>query len=174
MFVRPARVEDAAAIAAIQRSVWTQDYRPLMRVAIDFPEVDQLTEGWAQAIRTAPSARSRVFVATENEAVVGFAAISEVDATTDEIDSLHVAKDHRRSGHATRLLTAIAETSQSMGVTTLSTWALEGDHPWTGLLHASGFGLVKDQRTLDHHGDGALVLSQHRWQTVLSDSESKS
>lgn len=172
MFVRPARVEDAPAIAAIQRAVWTQDYRPLMREAVEFPEVEQLAEGWAEAIRNAPSARSRVFVATDNDRVVGFAAVSALDDVTDEIDPLHVAKDVRRAGHATRLLTAIADTAKSMGVTTLSTWALEGDHPWTGLLHASGFGLVKDQRTLDLHGDGALVLSQHRWQTILSDTES--
>lgn len=169
MFVRPARVEDASAIAAIQRAVWVEDYRPLMREAIDFPAIDELTAMWSEAIRTAPSQRARVLVATANDVVVGFASVAPIDDATDEIESLHVARDHRRAGHATRLLTAIADTAKSMKVSTLSTWALEGDHPWTGLLHASGFGLVKDQRTLDLRGDGSLVLSQHRWQTLLED-----
>lgn len=171
MFVRPARVEDAAAIAAIQRAVWVEDYRPLMREAIDFPSVADLTQMWGEAIRHAPSQRARVLVATANDVVVGFASITPVDEKVDEIESLHVSRDHRRAGHATRLLTAIADTATSLKVTTLSTWALEGDHPWTGLLHASGFGLVKDQRTLDLRGDGSLVLSQHRWQTLLTEEE---
>ena len=169
MFVRPARVEDAAAIAAIQRTVWVEDYRPLMREAIEFPSVAELTELWGDAIRNSPSQRARVLVATENDEVVGFTSVAAIDAKTDEIDPLHVARTHRRKGHASRLLTAIADTSKSMNVTTLTTWALEGDHPWTGLLHASGFGLVKQERTLDLRDDGSMVLIQHRWQTQLVD-----
>ena len=168
MFVRPARVEDAQAIAVIQRQIWVDDYRALMREAIVYPPAEEIAQMWAESIRTAPSQRSRILVATANDVVVGFAAISPLDEQTDEIDPLHVAKAHRRAGHATRLLSAIADTANSMGVTKLSTWALEGDHPWTGLLHASGFGLTPDQRTLDLRGDGSLVLIQHRWQTLLT------
>lgn len=165
-FVRPARIEDAPAIAAIQREIWVEDYRPLMREAIDFPPTAELSTVWSGAIEAADS-RSRVLIATVQDEVVGFAAISAIDQETDEIDPLHVAKNHRRAGHATRLLTAIADTSREAGVNKLSTWALEGDHPWTGLLHSSGFGLTPDQRTLDLRGDDGLVLIQHRWQTLL-------
>lgn len=168
MFVRSSRIEDAQAIAAIQRAIWTQDYRPLMREAVDYPSVEEIAQMWAEAIRNAPDSRSRVFVATASDVVVGFAAVSAIDEQSDEIDPLHVAKEHRRAGHATRLLTAIADTARELGVAKLSTWALEGDHPWTGLLHASGFGLTPDQRTLDLRGDESLVLIQHRWQTLLT------
>lgn len=165
-FVRAARRDDAADIARIQRDIWVNDYSALMRQQIEYPDLDALAKVWSAAVE---SRDGRVLVATAEDQVVGFAAVAQIDADVEEIDPLHIASDYRHAGHGTRLLRAIADTAKERGITTLSTWALEGDHAWISLLNDSGFGLTPDQRTLDFNGDGQIVLVQHRWQTSLQE-----
>lgn len=171
--VRPASIDDAATIAAIQRAVWTEDYRPLVTAPVEFPDVETLAQQWADAIRNAPSRRFRILVATEGPLVVGFAAVAPDDDDHDVIDPLHVSAGRRRLGHGTRLITAIADTSRELGATVLTAWALEGDHPWTNLLADSGFTVSGESRSLDLHGDDTVVLIQHRWQAGLEDPQSQ-
>jgi GNAT superfamily N-acetyltransferase len=165
--VRPARIADAAAIAAIQHQVWSVEYQVLSTAPLQAPAADELGEIWIDAIRNASSARHRVLVAAAGDLVVGFAAVEPTDDLTDEIGSLHVAKDHRRQGHGSRLMAAIADTSMEMSVETMTTWVLEGDHPWAGLLNATGWALQGSRRVLDLYGDESVLLVQHQWQTSL-------
>lgn len=169
--VRPASIDDASTIAAIQHAIWAEDYRPLVRESIEMPTIDALADAWRETIRTAPSMRHRVMVATEGPLVVGFASISPTDDETDMIDPLHVGSGRRRLGHGTRLITAIAETSAAMGAATIAAWAMEGDHPWTNLLASSGFALSGAERTLDLHGDERVIVVQHEWVASLEESE---
>lgn len=165
--MRPASINDAATIAAIQRAVWTEDYSSLIKAPIEFPSVEELAAQWTDAIRNAPSRRFRVMVATEGPLVVGFASIAQEDDEHDVIDPLHVTSGRRRLGHATRLMTAIADTSRELGAGVITTWALEGDHPWTNLLAATGFSVSGESRSLDLRGDDSVVLIQHKWQAAL-------
>lgn len=167
-FVRSALAADAESIARLQRRAWVEDYAPLTRGDMEFPSLEDLTNSWRNAIEN-QSDRSRVLVATVDDAVVGFASVAAFDDGTDEIEALHVDPSHRRAGHGTRLLTAVADTAQERGVAALTTWVLEGDHPWTSLLNSSGFGVTSDQRTLDFDGEGRIVMVQHRWHTSLQD-----
>jgi GNAT superfamily N-acetyltransferase len=172
--VRPARIEDAGTIAAIQRDVWIEDYAQLLNTEVTFPSVEELALVWADAIRNAPSRRSRVMVATEGPLVVGFAAIAPEDEITDLIDPLHISSGKRRAGHGTRLMTAIADTSKDLGALVLSAWGLEGDHGWTNLLSTLGFSVSGETRSLDLHGDEQVVLLQHKWQAALEASSETS
>jgi GNAT superfamily N-acetyltransferase len=165
--VRPASIDDAGTIAAIQREVWLEDYAELLNTPVEFPSVEELALVWADAIRNAPSRRSRVMVATEGPLVVGFAAVTPEDEITDVIDPLHVSRGKRRLGHGTRLMTAIADTSKDLGTRVLSSWGLEGDHGWTNLLSTLGFSVSGETRSLDLHGDEQVVLLQHKWQAAL-------
>lgn len=167
-FVRSALAEDAVSIARIQRLIWVEDYAPLTRGDIEFPSVEELTNSWRAAVEN-QSERARVLMATVENEVVGFAAVAPFDEATDEIEALHVDPSHRRAGHGTRLLTAVADTAQERGISALTTWVLEGDHPWTSLLNSSGFGVTSDQRILDFDGEGRIVMVQHRWHTSLQD-----
>lgn len=169
--VRPASIEDAPTIAAIQRGVWTEDYASLIGEPVDFPSSEELARHWADAIRNAPSRRYRVLVATEGPLVVGFAAVAPDDESVDLIDPFHVSPGRRRLGHGTRLMTAVADTSRDLGAQIISTWALEGDHPSTNLLADMGFTVSGESRSLDLYGDERVVLMQHRWQAALMDEE---
>jgi hypothetical protein len=68
--VRPAVPDDAAAIARVQRTVWTSAYADLLPPGVveGFDE-DAVAHGWAT-----PIAAGAVWVATEGEALVGFCA----------------------------------------------------------------------------------------------------
>jgi GNAT superfamily N-acetyltransferase len=57
----------------------------------------------------------RTIVSTAGGEVVGFATIT-VAAAHLELDALFVDPDHRRSGHATRLMDAVVDTARRTGV----------------------------------------------------------
>jgi GNAT superfamily N-acetyltransferase len=172
--VRPATLDDAATIAAIQRAVWTEDYSKLVNAPMTVPSVEDLARVWADTIRNAPSRRYRVLVATEGPLVVGFAAVAPEDDATDVIDPLHVSTGRRRLGHGIRLMTAVADISRDLGARVLTAWAMEGDHPWTNLLADMGFTVSGESRSLDLHGDDSVVVMQHRWQAALADDRDES
>ena len=68
--VRPAAADDAAAIAHVQRTVWTSAYAELLpRGAVEGFDDEAVARGWA-----GPLAAGAVWVATEGDALVGFCA----------------------------------------------------------------------------------------------------
>lgn len=159
-FVRPAREEDAAAIARIQVRTWWSAYsellpRPALAEAVEAGAEERWRSGWSEAITNPPSKRHAVLVATEEGQVCGFAALepaSDADclpATDAELLSLLVAPEAGRRGHGSRLLAASADHLREHGFVTVVTWVFVDDTVTRSFLLSAGWGFDGAHRDLD-------------------------
>lgn len=172
--VRPARPEDAAAVATVQAVSWRSSYAEVLPAEVlESLTPAALTERWDEAIRWAPSPRHRILVACEAGVVVGFASLApgadpDADANTDA-DLLELAVDptHRGGGHGSRLLTAAADTLRGDRFTTARHWINATDDTAREFLTAAGWGPDGATRALDLRGDGEVVVRQVRLHTAL-------
>ena len=152
---RPAVPGDERAIAAIQLAAW----RSWMGDAADALPAGEIEAQWSSAIVGAPSRQHRVFVACDGPRVVGFAAMAP-----GEIIALEVAPEHRRVGHASRLLAACVDTTRLTDATEVRAWSLEGDEAREAFLTGAGFGEGGVRRTLEGP-DGDLI--ERMWRAGL-------
>lgn len=104
--MRLATVDDMDALRDVYRraSLSNEGDRPLLEA---HPELLELDEDGVREGRT--------IAATEHDAVVGFARVAHV-ADHLELEALFVGPEHRRSGHAARLVAAAADTARRSGV----------------------------------------------------------
>jgi GNAT superfamily N-acetyltransferase len=176
VFVRPARLPDAAAFSAVQHSSWTSDGA---RLGIGAPPaLDVLERAWERAITAPPSDRHRTWVAVEAgsgaDAVVGVAAIApatdpDLDADrTVELLLFTVAPGRRGRGHGSRLLTAVLQTAGADGEREAVVWLASADDELRGFLEAAGWATDGAFRALEAETTGdAPPLRQVRLGTVL-------
>ncbi|MET0740383.1 MAG: GNAT family N-acetyltransferase [Candidatus Nanopelagicales bacterium] len=172
--VRPARVDEAPAVAAVQVAAWRADH-VLADARLDMLDLADLTATWDLAVRAAPSPRHRVLVALEGEQVCGMAAMApsdDPDADPDheaELLTLHVDPEHRASGHGSRLVAAAAEIARSDGFSMLAHWVVSDDDRTRLFFTEHGFGPDGAYRELDLDGDGSVVVRQVRLHTSLEE-----
>src|SRR4051812_23388519 len=118
--VRPARREDADAVARIQVRAWLAGYQDVVPTAalaeMTSPQaLATWRERWAEAAAAPPSPRHRLLVAVEADTIMGFAAYAPAEdpdhdpATTAELVTLLVDPDRGRAGHGSRLLAATVD-----------------------------------------------------------------
>ena len=158
--VRPARREDADAIAHLQVRAWLAGYQDVVPTAalaeMTGPKALEVwRERWAEAAGAPPSPRHRVLVAVEAGRVTGFAAHAPADSpdhdpkTTAELLTLLVDPAHARAGHGSRLLAATVDLLREDGVTTLLTWVFEADQPLRAFYGSAGWAPDGTISTLD-------------------------
>ena len=105
--VRPATVDDAAAIARVHVLAWQQTYSPLVEPGeLDDLSAERRAERWAANL----AAGAAAWVAETDGAVVGFASIGGGDHAEQprplELGALYVLADHHGSGAGQALLDA--------------------------------------------------------------------
>lgn len=110
MEIRPARPEDAPAIAALYYASWRRTYGPLVSEAIwqDFTPHSTAAE-WRNNLRTAKPGIT-VLVAEDCAGLAGFlyAFPDPDDPARDVLESLHVAADRQGAGIGRELMAAYA------------------------------------------------------------------
>ncbi len=176
-FVRPARATDAEAAAEAQLAAWRAD-RELPPAVLDGLDADELAAQWAEAAVRPPSPRHRVLVAVdgpgEHASVVGVAATAPSTdpdrdpATAAEVLALAVHPEHRRKGHGSRLLQAVADTLIAAGFTSASAWVENHDDEGRRFLSESGWVADGAHRTLDLDGSGDVTVNEIRLSTNLA------
>ncbi len=134
--------KDAAAIARVQRDVWTE-------AALDaetFGPADEHVDRWAATVGRSPDARFRVLVATDDaDLVIGYAVVHpgadpDVNPADDaELGEFAIAPAARRAGHGSRLLHAVVDTAAADRFTVLRAWLSSVDDATRALLTASGW-----------------------------------
>jgi GNAT superfamily N-acetyltransferase len=175
--VRPARPEDAAAVARLQVTTWRTAYRSLLPPALlDGWDEEAATESWRAAIATPPTPGHGVLVAVERAELVGFAAYGPAELTAGEpahpagpsveIAPLLVEPRWGRRGHGSRLLAAVADLARATGAGRLQCWLVESDRVSAGFLESAGWAPDGWARTLD---TGGTPLREVRWHTLLDD-----
>jgi GNAT superfamily N-acetyltransferase len=124
--VRPAEVDDAAAIAGIHVATWRTAY--LGMLPDDF--LDSLDEaGYEDRWRRTISERSnKVFVAESARGVIGFASGGRERAGEDgyggELYAIYVLREAQGRGHGRRLVQAVVGGLRELGLTDMIVWVL--------------------------------------------------
>lgn len=164
--VRPAQSGDAHAIARLQREAW----RSLMgQGALDAQGITEeaLAAQWEATLASPRPGGTALLVALHGNAIVGFALAGPDEAGATSGDSaspgeaavatqvyeLTVDKNFRRSGHASRLLSAVADLTSGQ----LRVWVGVDDEERQRFYTSAGFAPSGAVRVL---GDG---LTQHMW-----------
>jgi GNAT superfamily N-acetyltransferase len=175
--VRPARTDDAEAIARVQLVTWRTAYRALLPPAVldDWNE-QAAVDAWRTAVVSPPTPGHGVLVALDGSAVAGFAAFGPAELAagevplpggpTSELTALLVEPRWGRRGHGSRLLAAVADLTAASGVVRLQMWLPAEDPATARFLDGAGWAPDGWVRTLD---TGAAPLRQLRWQTLLDD-----
>ena len=161
--VRPADPGDAPAVAALQRVVWTSAYAEFLPTgAVEGFDVDAVTAAWARA-----AAGPGVWVATEGDVVVGFAAAGPADpddlvdatgavpddaVTVGAVATLLVEPRWARRGHGGRLLVAAATALREADLTRGVVWVPERDVASRAFFERAGWDPDGTVRTLDAGG----------------------
>ena len=111
MQIRQARLQDAAAIAALHAKNWQQDYHASLSAYYLHSQVRQERLALWQMRLQQPAANQRIWLAENNGDLCGFVcAHGGQDAQWGTyIDNLHVAAAARRSGLGRRLLATVAQ-----------------------------------------------------------------
>jgi ribosomal protein S18 acetylase RimI-like enzyme len=129
--VRPAGIDDAAAIAGIHVATWRTAYRGLL--SGDF--LASLDEAWyaERWRRTLGDPSSRVYVAEAAGAVVGFASGGRERAGEDgyegELYAIYILDEAQGRGHGRRLVQAVAGGLRELGLRDMIVWVLRDNHP---------------------------------------------
>jgi GNAT superfamily N-acetyltransferase len=175
--VRPARPDDAAAIAAVQLVTWQTAYRSLLPAAVlDDWDAPAATDAWRTAVLRPPTPGHGVLVALDGEVVAGFAAFGPAElaageaplpeGATSELTALLVEPRWGRRGHGSRLLAAVVDLGLAAGVVRLQMWLPEDDAVSARFLDGAGWAPDGWVRALD---TGGAPMRQLRWQTLLDD-----
>ena len=128
MTIRPARPEDAAAIAEVHVAAWRSAYANLLP-AVFLARMSTVRHA-AQA-HAAILAGHGVLVAEQGRDVVGFCTMGRprtLGVADGEIETLYVLDDHRDQGHGRALLHAAATSLADQGCGSLFLWVL-ADNP---------------------------------------------
>jgi len=172
--VRPARPDDAPAIARVQLVTWRTAYRRLLPAEVlDDWDEPAAVDAWRAAVVDPPSRAHGVLVALDGVEVTGFAAFGPPEeatahGSTTEVSALLVEPRWGRRGHGSRLLAAVVDLAVDAGTETLHMWLPEADAVTSRFLASAGWDADGWVRTLDA---GGSPLRQARWHTVLSDEE---
>jgi ribosomal protein S18 acetylase RimI-like enzyme len=174
--VRPAVAEDADAVAriqvrgiraAIQAGLGPQGEAPALSTGA-------VRERWRTTLEAAAPSGCHTLVALHGSAVAGFLSCApgpalgpvpgdqgDVPAGTD-ILALEVLPDFARSGHASRLLSALVDIARPH---VLRVWVTAGDDAHTRFYQGAGFAPAGLRRRL---AVGGRAVTEHLWWSRLS------
>ncbi|MGY1683888.1 N-acetyltransferase family protein [Geodermatophilus sp. SYSU D01176] len=177
--VRPARPDDAPAIARVQAVTWRTAYRTVLPPELldDWDEA-AAADVWRATVAAPPTPGHAVLVAVEQDAVVGFAASGPAELAAEErphpagpsseVATLLVEPRWGRRGHGSRLLAAVADLARAGGTARLQVWLPEQDAVSAGFFESAGWARDGWVRTLD---TGGAPLREVRWHTLLEETD---
>ena len=172
--VRLAWPAEAAAIADVQRRVWTAELAPgVATELLAGVTVAEMAAAWEQAISRPPQARFRVLVAVAESRVVGYATTvpaqdPDADPLADgEVQEFAVDPPARHRGHGSRLLHACADTLRADGFTAARWWVASTDDALRAFLTAAGWAADGSSREIGSD-EVDVRLRQVRLHTDLS------
>ncbi|MFL5385893.1 MAG: GNAT family N-acetyltransferase [Longimicrobiaceae bacterium] len=132
--IRPATVEDAAGIAAVQVATWRTAFRGIVAdETLERMSVEERTERWREVLsgdgRTCFVAESGL---GESRRVAGFGdgganrdPTPPYDAFTGELRAIYVLQSHQRGGTGTCLVRALVQWLLEAGHGSMIVWTLE-------------------------------------------------
>lgn len=146
MTIREATPDDAEAIHDVARASWETDYPDILsRETIDEGvEEWYATDGLRRAIA---DSRTRLFVAVEDGAVVGFVHGVLADGGEGDVLRLYVHPEHRRQGTGHELLRRLLDDLDEHGADRINAMALAENDPGNAFYRSFGFEKVAEHET---------------------------
>ena len=147
--IRPATIEDAAAIAQVRIDGWRTTYRGLIPDAyLDGMELQASIDLWNRVLG-AQSGTASVFVATRDGEVIGFAAgnaLKEPKHGADaELTAVYLRRDAQRAGIGHRLVAAVVAAQRARGAHAMIVWTIAGNKGARAFYENLGGELVVEQ-----------------------------
>ncbi|GAA3454738.1 GNAT family N-acetyltransferase [Dactylosporangium matsuzakiense] len=161
MRVRPATVEDAAAIATVHVRTWQLTYRnQIPQVYLEQLDVTTRREQWQRRLRTRPAA---VVLVLEHETagVVGFVA-----AEAGEVQAIYILPAFQGRGGGRRLMSAALDALRAGGDEGATLWVLATNEPARRFYEAGGWHPDGTTRTEDFGGEPVEELRYRRRSTI--------
>jgi GNAT superfamily N-acetyltransferase len=158
MIVRPARSEDAAAIASVHVRAWQVGYRGIAPDAfLDGISLGERVTMWEKTLAELPPDRV-ILVAEDEGTIVGFAgggpALRPAQENVEELYALNVAPSHWGMGAGGALLQAFTEWCVARGARELVLWVAERNARARGFYERRGLssdGALEDADVLGMH-----------------------
>jgi ribosomal protein S18 acetylase RimI-like enzyme len=145
--VRPAEIEDAAAIAQVHVDTWRTAYRGLLPDDyLSSLDEARYEERWR---RTLADGSSRIYVAEDGRQIVGFASggteRAGEDGFTGELYAIYVLDFAQGRGHGRRLVQAVVRGLREMGLGDMIVWVLRDNQPARHFYERLGGVYVRSQ-----------------------------
>jgi GNAT superfamily N-acetyltransferase len=124
--IRAARPEDARGIAEVHVRTWQAAYRHVFpSELLDQLSVDEREPRWRRWLE----AGTGIWVAVEDDAVVGFAAAgpSRTEEIAAELYAIYVLPEHWGSAAAHELMSAVTDWFRDEGYKSAMLWVLAGN-----------------------------------------------
>lgn len=160
--VRPARLDDAAAIARIHVGAWRVAYRGLLPQAVlDGLDLDARVERWRSFL--ADPGEKEHLVGLAHGAVKGFLSLGtsrdeDATPTTGEVYAVYVDPDSWRQAIGLRLMKAGLERLTARGFTRATLWILAENQRARSFYEALGMRLDGHDKQAQVHGHPAHEL----------------
>jgi len=167
--VRPARPDDARAIAEIHVAAWREAYRGIVAedylAALSVPQRELI---WRQAIEKGVP---EVWVALADAAVAGYIAFghcrdSDRASDTGEIWAIYVGPQYWSRAVGRALWRAARARLQTRGFKEVTLWVLKDNVRALRFYRATGF--FPNERTIRKIRVGATTLDEIRYETILA------
>lgn len=147
--IRPARVDDAQAIARVRVDCWRTAYRGMIPDGyLDAMDIDASAALWDRVL-SAGRGTTSVIVADEDGEVVAFAAGNMLEepkhALNAELSAVYVRRDRQRMGIGTRLVDAVARAQRAHGANGLIVWVIAGNRSARAFYEKLGAALLIEQ-----------------------------
>jgi ribosomal protein S18 acetylase RimI-like enzyme len=131
MFLRPAVLTDAAAIAAVHVRAWRETYRGIMPDSVlEALSVEDRAQRWSGTIAQLSAKRQVLSVAIDDsDTIVGFAGAGPAReaalTTSGEVYAINLVMQATRKGLGARLMIAMADGLVANGFSDAGLWVLE-------------------------------------------------
>lgn len=170
--VRPATIDDAAAVADVHVRSWQAAYRGLLPDAVlDGLSVERRTAAWRQGLA---EARAEVWAAVDGGRRIGgwiaFGASRDEDApaSAGEVEALYLLPAHWSTGMGRALWLKARERLAARGFATATLWVLEGNARAIRFYEAAGFAPDGGPRGRRSSERGGAVQTELRYTAALS------
>ena len=166
--VRPAEVDDAAAIAKVHVASWRTTYRGLLPDAfLASLNESSNADRWR---RTLAAASDTVYVAENADGIVGFASGGKERAGevgySGELYAIYVLRAVQGHGHGRRLVQAVVGGLRELGLPDMIVWVLRDNAPARGFYERLGGVYVREQPITI--GSTALKEVSYGWRPLES------
>lgn len=149
VIIRPARPDDAGAIAQVRVDAWRTAYKGMIPDAyLAAMKVEDSAALWLRVLNAA-SNKTSVFVAHNGSEVVGFAAgnlLPEPKLGFDaELTAIYLRRDAQRAGVGRRLVACVAAAERAQGAAGLVAWVIAANRAGRAFYERLGAELLIEQ-----------------------------